>query len=459
MIDVIQFLVFDLQKSDKATINSRHINVVNVVLSYSELHLVSSLLKILLEEFARFICVASTKADRSNEDDLALPLKSLELFQSYQYMSLLNIREVEVTARHCSEDHDMVDIDSVVTSRGKALNLLKFCHLLFFKLNENGSIKSQQDKTLQLIRKDGQKLLTCVMCLSTVLNEQISQEALRIVRQTSSVLIKTSRLPAGKQPTMTSVESEGQDFTRIIDSLYWQQICILFDISQSQEAAKHKETAFILWLGWMNLNVHYQPVMMDLLKRESYWAYLQSGLRHGSSERRKLCLYILLKSITIIDQPITNKYAFRKLATVFNKLIICRLFTWNSSKQRETMEFWKKYITLCELVSLDNSLFQVKEATKDFASLFEKATLLKIPSSWLSTMLTVGFHSKANGIARTLCETILDLPPRSMGWLQEEIRNAMNPSSFFVGMLYTTQTCAERHGFLICHQNRFYLSR
>lgn len=112
------------------------------------------------------------------------------------------------------------------------------------------------------------------------------------------------------------------------------------------------------------------------------------------------------------------------------------------------MEFWKKYITLCELVSLDNSLFQVKEATKDFAGLFEKATHLKIPSSWLATMLIVGFHSKANGIARTLCENILELPSHSMGWLREDIRNSASDSSFFVGMAYVDQNCAREHGFL-----------
>jgi len=122
------------------------------------------------------------------------------------------------------------------------------------------------------------------------------------------------------------------------------------------------------------------------------------------------------------------------------------------------MEFWKKYITLCELVSLDNSLFQVKEATKDFASLFEKATYLKVPSSWLSTMLAVGFYSKANGIARTLCETILELPSHSMGWLQEEIRSSVNTASFFIGMIFVDHTCAKEHGFLTCYQKHFCLS-
>jgi len=273
---------------------------------------VSSLLEVLLEELARFICAASAKVDRLDDDDLALPQKSFELLQSYGYSNLLNTRAEKTTGRHYSEIDDMMDIDSVVASKENVLNLLKFCHLLFFRLDENGSTKSQQDKTIQLIRMDGQKILTFIMLLSTVLNEQVSQEALRIVRQTSSVLIKCSKLPSSKQSLATSVEDETRDFTRIIDSLYWQQICILFDISQSQEAAKHKETAFILWLGWMSLHVHYQPVMMDLLKRESYWAHLQSGLRHGSSERRKVCLYILLRSITIIDQPITNGYVFRK---------------------------------------------------------------------------------------------------------------------------------------------------
>lgn len=280
----------------------------NVVISYPGLNLMSFLLEVLLEECARFICAASAKVDRSDKDDLTLPQRSLELLQKYQYEGLLNNREGKTMARHNSEDHDMVDIDNVVASRENVLNMLKFVHLLFFKLDGDASLKSQQDKTIGLIRKDGQKLLTCVMLLATVLNDQVSQEALRIVRQTSSVLIKCSKLPSSKKLLATSGEVESREFTSIVDLLYWQQICILFDISQSQEVAKHKETAFILWLGWMSLQIHNQPIMMDLLKSESYWAHLQSGLRYGSSERRKVCLYILLKSITIIDKPINNEY-------------------------------------------------------------------------------------------------------------------------------------------------------
>ena len=106
---------------------------------------------------------------------------------------------------------------------------------------------------------------------------------------------------------------------------------------------------------------------------------------------------------------------------------------WNNAQKVPSSEFWKKYITVYEMVSLDNSLFQVKAAVEDFDDLFGRAARLAIPSSWLATMLTVGFNSKANGIARVLCETVLDLRPRSLAWMKEEILKPFNSANFFLG--------------------------
>ncbi|KAF2104854.1 hypothetical protein NA57DRAFT_51651 [Rhizodiscina lignyota] len=151
----------------------------------------------------------------------------------------------------------------------------------------------------------------------------------------------------------------------------WQQIQGSVNDNPSQQNAP----AFAAWVKWLHQFSNSSDAG-DIFRDDKYWKLVQQGLRANSAEQRKYCLYILSRSLALLDQDVnTPRMAFAA-----------------GNGQREYfLDAYGKYCILFQTLVLDRYINQVEECLPE---LKELATPYgAVDPSWIIILLDAALRS------------------------------------------------------------------
>ncbi|KZF26622.1 hypothetical protein L228DRAFT_279796 [Xylona heveae TC161] len=149
----------------------------------------------------------------------------------------------------------------------------------------------------------------------------------------------------------------------------------------------HRAIAYSLWLKWTLLS-GMPDERLEMIQQAVYWDLLQDGLRSEQSERRKQCLYILMKTIPLITRSIsTEKFSFKV------------------EQKKRLEQQWAKYCTFFEVLVLERASNQVEDALPEVYQLIGPDS--GIHGSWLTAMFGAGLAPEVPENVRKLVTSFL----------------------------------------------------
>ncbi|CAN6616399.1 tRNA (guanosine(18)-2'-O)-methyltransferase [Trichomonascus vanleenenianus] len=177
-----------------------------------------------------------------------------------------------------------------------------------------------------------------------------------------------------------------------VPDLIWSCITALLSESTSEV---HYYIGYKLWLKWVEkLGDKLGEIKFfqrELLDSEEYWKYLQTGVASESYELKKYGLYILSRSVQLIDHNVCNKY-----------------IEWDITQREESLQYWQRYITLMEIISIDTSMHQAEDSAGDIVRML--STDSAIPATWGVCLLSAGLNASMDSIRKFIANIIMMLP-------------------------------------------------
>ncbi|KAK9320797.1 hypothetical protein V1517DRAFT_328334 [Lipomyces orientalis] len=131
------------------------------------------------------------------------------------------------------------------------------------------------------------------------------------------------------------------------------------------------------------------------INRSAYWLTLAKHLAGGSSERRKLCLYILERSV----------------GSVRINIDLPGIFTFSMAQRQQLLKLWSKFFTLVEITAIDTSAHQTRAATPDIRSLLQPpySSGPRIPSLWPMCLLEMGLAASLSSVRVEIAKFLFGL--------------------------------------------------
>ncbi|SCW01912.1 LAFE_0E10000g1_1 [Lachancea fermentati] len=176
------------------------------------------------------------------------------------------------------------------------------------------------------------------------------------------------------------------------DNSVWQYVRTLFDITT--ESWKIRNGLLFLMRSLMTRTV--TKSLVDFMKESQFWAFLQFGLAHEVHELRKLSLSIL--KLSLQNMPHVESFT--------NPFVV-----WLEPAKKTTLDFFKKFTTLYEIVALDTALNQYEAAHEDILQLFQ-STLL--PPSWGLIIISTGLKASMESVRRYTVKLMFDIQDKSV---------------------------------------------
>ncbi|KAH3672662.1 hypothetical protein WICPIJ_010032 [Wickerhamomyces pijperi] len=161
-------------------------------------------------------------------------------------------------------------------------------------------------------------------------------------------------------------------------------------LSSSSSTSQQMSNVYITWLRLL-ISLQNSKLTSDVittqLQTSQYWKFVQLGLISTTHEHRKYALSILKLSIQQITEDIDNEYI---------------QFSVNGSNKNATVEAWKRFCTLYEIVGLDTALNQAAAACSDILSLLSLSSPIK--PSWGLALLSTGFKANMESVRKFALE-------------------------------------------------------
>ena len=147
--------------------------------------------------------------------------------------------------------------------------------------------------------------------------------------------------------------------------------------------------AFRTWFQWISYMAT-NAVQTEVVYSPEYWSALRTGLLLGATDQRKFCLGIIQKSLELCQ---------RSIETPEMKL--------NIGKKGATIEQYKKYCTLFEIIVLDRYPNQVQACLPELTTLLGPTSL--ISPAWVTALLSAALNHKIqDGVRKPVGNWYLD---------------------------------------------------
>lgn len=123
---------------------------------------------------------------------------------------------------------------------------------------------------------------------------------------------------------------------------------------------------------WASLIYSHGPMVISVttMKDKKYWTILQQGLAYGTSQQRKLCLYILKASLLLLE----------------GESIDCPSMRLSPKGYQETCKQYARYSTHFETIVLARYLNQVQDCLTDLTTMVRSVD--SVQPGWLVALLT-----------------------------------------------------------------------
>jgi tRNA guanosine-2'-O-methyltransferase len=200
---------------------------------------------------------------------------------------------------------------------------------------------------------------------------------LSLLTRPSVTVLKTAELPdAWIQPDHAS--SKPVLLPGVLSDSFFDRIRHLPWDYFSGNASKAFRTWF-QWISYMNANTVETNAVYD----PSYWSALRVGLLTGMADQRKYCLGIIQQSLLVCERS-----------------FVASGMTFDVNKKDATVEQYKKYCALFEIIVLDRYPNQVQACLPELTTLLGPTSL--ISPTWTTALLAAALNSKIQEGVRKL---------------------------------------------------------
>ncbi|KAK9372698.1 uncharacterized protein V1513DRAFT_404803 [Lipomyces chichibuensis] len=157
----------------------------------------------------------------------------------------------------------------------------------------------------------------------------------------------------------------------------------------------HTTTALYFWSAVVETGYMQSNNGQAFINRPGYWLTLAQHLVSGSPERRKLCLYILERSVNAVGVDINFP----------------GIFTFSIAERQQLLILWSRFITLVEIIAIDTSAHQTRAAIPDIQSLFQpsSSSVLTMPTLWPSSLLKMGLAASLSSVRVEIAKFLFGL--------------------------------------------------
>ncbi|GCF00518.1 hypothetical protein ZYGM_001438 [Zygosaccharomyces mellis] len=137
--------------------------------------------------------------------------------------------------------------------------------------------------------------------------------------------------------------------------------------------------------------------LMNWLKTDEYWEYLQFALSHKVQEYRKLGICVLRLTI---EKLMAMSVSFKT-----------DVFTWDPVFKDEYLEIWDSFTTLYEIVALETALNQIEAATSEILNLFSNRIL---HPTWGLILLSTGLKATMDSVRKYMVSMLFMINDKSV---------------------------------------------
>ncbi|KAK9462978.1 uncharacterized protein V1516DRAFT_620084 [Lipomyces oligophaga] len=134
--------------------------------------------------------------------------------------------------------------------------------------------------------------------------------------------------------------------------------------------------------------------LLDLFRDEDFWRSLQELLVNGSSEQKKLCLYIVEVSVSLVSTNIE----------------LPGVFKFQVEREKQYISIWNKYLTIAHIIAIDTSAHQTKATLPELTALIKLSTTrnaVAVPHIWLMALLKIGLKASLPSVRVEIANYIL----------------------------------------------------
>ncbi|KOH00257.1 tRNA (guanosine(18)-2'-O)-methyltransferase [Saccharomyces eubayanus] len=179
------------------------------------------------------------------------------------------------------------------------------------------------------------------------------------------------------------------------DKLVWNFIKQLYTRDDSQQPWKQKNSLSVLLRFLLTSDL--SPELIGYIRTDMYWEHIQRELDHEVHEHKKLALSILKLTIQKLPAHTTD------FKTTY--------FTWSATPSIDTLNSWKKFTTLYEMIALDTSLNQIEAAKQDVIKIFDNVHL---HPSWGLILLSTGLKSSMESVRKYVMKLMFSVTHMSV---------------------------------------------
>ncbi|KAK9388754.1 hypothetical protein V1515DRAFT_595916 [Lipomyces mesembrius] len=198
---------------------------------------------------------------------------------------------------------------------------------------------------------------------------------------------------ATTDPTIARVASKFLLTSHILDTLLRSVSANAVWLGLSTHLDLHTTTSLYFWSAVV------ENMQSDngqaLINRPGYWLTLAQHLVSGSPERRKLCLYILERSVNAVGVDVNFP----------------GIFTFFIAQRQQLLILWSKFITLVEITAIDTSAHQTRAAISDIQLLLQpsSSSAPRIPPLWPSCLLKMGLAASLSSVRVEIAKFLFGL--------------------------------------------------
>ncbi|KAK9488094.1 hypothetical protein V1527DRAFT_212975 [Lipomyces starkeyi] len=200
---------------------------------------------------------------------------------------------------------------------------------------------------------------------------------------------------ATTDPAIAGAASKFLLTSHILDTLLRSVSANAIWVGLSTHLGLHTTTSLYFWSAVVETGYMQSDNGQAFINRPGYWLTLAQHLVSGSAERRKLCLYILERSVNAVGIDINFP----------------GIFTFSITQRQQLLILWSKFITLVEITAIDTSAHQTRAAIPDIQLLLQPSSSSApiIPPLWPSCLLKMGLAASLSSVRVEIAKFLFGL--------------------------------------------------
>ncbi|KAG0670570.1 hypothetical protein C6P45_002136 [Maudiozyma exigua] len=251
----------------------------------------------------------------------------------------------------------------------------------------NTELKSTIDEEIVILLNFLERLFLNADKISDLSDKDLEELLLHLQgANIESIAVECAKLMRWVYPNIVEHSSSDPKF----DGITWTSIQYIYNTIGIY--GWKERNALCFQLRYLTVDKILSPELLKFIRKDEYWFQIQLALNNKVHENRKLGLSILKLTIQQLSET----------SETFNT----KLFSWNSMIKKTSVESWKKFTTLYEIVALDTSINQIQAARQDILNLFKDDN---IENSWNLILFSTGLHASMESVRKYVLSLVFQV--------------------------------------------------